>query len=184
MDDLENDLFGREFFQGLGEGFHGPLHVGLDDDFEFLDLAFLDLVEEVVQGDVLHGSHQAVVLKGLGAAAGDLAGHLGIFHAVKHVAGLGHVGKAQDFHGGGGPGRFHRLGQVVLERLHAAVGRPCDDVVTHLEGTLFHQEGGHRPAAFVEPGFQHHALGRAVRVGLEFQDFRLQEDHFQEFVQV
>ncbi len=47
-----------------------------------------------------------------------------------------------------------------------------------------HQNGRDRAAAAVELGFEHDALGGAVRVGLQVEQFGLQQDRFLQLVEI
>ena len=66
----------------------GALHVGLEDDAEFLDRALLDGVVEVFQRDLVALGDFALAV-GLLAFFGDFAGLVGVFHGVELVAGAG-----------------------------------------------------------------------------------------------
>ena len=43
-----------------------------------------------------------------------------------------------------------------------------------------HQDGGHRPPPPIQSGFDDRTLGRGIGVGLQLQNLRLQEHHFQQ----
>ncbi len=51
MDDVDTDFFVLEVFQRLAQGFDGALNIGFDNDVEIFDLAFLNLFEQIFQGD-------------------------------------------------------------------------------------------------------------------------------------
>ena len=66
----------------------GALDVGLDDDVQVLQLALLDLGEQIVQGDLLGGGgggHLVLVL----ALLHQLPGHALVVHGVEVVAAPG-----------------------------------------------------------------------------------------------
>ena len=48
-DDVDADLLGRQLGERVRERLGRALHVGLEDDLELLDLALLDLVEDVLE---------------------------------------------------------------------------------------------------------------------------------------
>jgi hypothetical protein len=48
MDDPYLDVFIFQFFQGLGQRFYRTLHIALDDQIQFLDLALLNLAEKLL----------------------------------------------------------------------------------------------------------------------------------------
>ena len=52
-----------------------------------------------------------------------------------------------------------------------------------MQRAFLHQHGRHRATATVKAAFNHRALGRTVRVGAQFQHFRLQQNGFLKLVQ-
>ncbi len=73
---------------------------------------------------------------------------------------------------------------VVDECAHAAPLVARNDDLARSEGTLLYEDGRNRTAASVELGFHHRAFGRPVRIGLEIEDFGLQQDRLEQLVEV
>jgi hypothetical protein len=124
----------------------------------------------------------ALVLGGLLAVFGDLAGlRLGLDH-VQHVAGLGRAVEAQHLDRHRRPGFLHAVALVVDQRADLAPLLADDEDVALAQRAVLHQNGrdGPRPtsscASITAPS-------AARRVGLEFQDLGLQRDGFEQFVE-
>ncbi len=73
---------------------------------------------------------------------------------------------------------------VVDECANAAPLVARNDDLARSEGTLLYEDGRDRTAASVELGFHHRAFGRPVRIGLEIEDFGLQQDRLEQLVEV
>src|SRR5205823_13079934 len=59
-----------------------------------------------------------------------------------------------------------------------------DEDVADVQRAALDQHGGHRAAAAFDLGFEDDALGGAVRVGLQVEQFGLQQDRFLEPVEI
>jgi hypothetical protein len=55
VQDANLDLAGGQVFGGFGEGLEGTLHVGPDDDPQFLDIAFAHLLKQLIQRNLAAG---------------------------------------------------------------------------------------------------------------------------------
>ena len=151
-----------KLLQRLGEHFGRAAHVGLDDDGQFLDLARLHLLVQLLQGEAA-GLGQGRFARLLVAEVDDLLGLGGIGDHLEIVAGFGQRFQAQHFHRRGGLGLAHLRAAVVLHGAHLAEYRAADEEIAHAQRAVAHQHGGHRTAAAVELGFEHGAHGRAAR---------------------
>src|SRR3546814_3114921 len=67
---------------------------------------------------------------------------------------------------------------------HAAPLAAGNEDVADLESAALHQNGGDRPAAALQPGFDDDALGHAVRVRRELEHLGLQQDRLLELIEV
>nr|CAI0340834.1 membrane hypothetical protein [Rhizobiaceae bacterium] len=76
------------------------------------------------------------------------------------------------------------LALVVDEGTHAAPLVAGDDDLARPQRTRLHENGGDGAATAIELGFDDDTFRGAVRVGLEVEDFGLQQDRFQELVEV
>ena len=76
------------------------------------------------------------------------------------------------------------LAAIVDERAHAAPVGAGDENVADMERAALDEDGGDRAAALVELRLDHGAFGGAVRVGVELEHFRLEEDRLEQLVEV
>ena len=113
---------------------------------------------------------------------GDLFGLALILQHHELVPGVGNTVESLHFHRHPRGHLFHLLTPVVEHGPHPAVLGAADEVVPHLQGALQHQDRAHRAPAFVQPGLDDVARGRHVGRGRKIQDFRLQQDLFQQFL--
>lgn len=157
------------------------LDVAFDDERQFLQFALLDLVEQVVEGNL-----------GIDVEFGRTF----LFHSffgngtsrlfvgdVQDVAGFRYVVEAEDFDG---QGRFRFLdpfASFVVHGTNFPEGRADDDRIADAQGALLNEDGCDRTAAFIELGFDDDTLSRAVRIGFEILYFCQDEDVFEEFVE-
>src|SRR5699024_1675055 len=139
VDDPHPDLLVGELLQGGLHRLGGALDVGLDDDVQVLQLALLDLGEQIVQGDLLGGGgggHLVLVL----ALLHQLPGHALVVHGVEVVTGAGDLAHAGDLHRHGGAGGLDLLALGVGHGPDAAHGGAGDDHVALAEGAVLHQQ--------------------------------------------
>ena len=87
MDDVDLDLVGRELEQRVAECLHRTVHVGLDDDIEFLEVAQCNAAANLVEGHMLLCAQTQLALQ-LCTAVGDVLGLLLVFGDVEGVASL------------------------------------------------------------------------------------------------
>ena len=73
---------------------------------------------------------------------------------------------------------------VVDQRADLAARGAGDEHVADAQRAALDEHGRERAAALVELGFDHRAFGGAVGVGLEFEDFGLELDRFEQLVEV
>ena len=159
-----------------------PGHVGLEDDPELLGLAGLDLAVEVLE------RRPAAALAGLGRGRGlarldHRPGFLLVGDDPQDVAGLGHVGQAEDDGGGRRPGLGDPLARRVLERPDLAVGLTDDDHVADPERAGLDDRGRDRSAALVELGLDDRPDRGPLRVGLELLEVGHEQDHVEQVVE-
>ena len=180
MDDGDADLIVLvELQERARERLDRTLYIGLDDDVEVLDVAFLDLVEEVVERDLL--ALDEVVALALDAGLGDGAGLLLLEHG-EDVAGFRHVIEAEDLDRYGRAGLLDVLAAVVDHGADLAVRRAADDRVADAQRAVLDEDRRDRAAALVELGLDDDAARIAVRVGLELLDFGDEQDHLEEVI--
>ena len=181
MDDPHPDLLVGDLLQGGLHRLGGALHVGLDDDVQVLHLTGLDLAEQILQSDLAHVAVHAALLLCL-ALLGQLPGHALVGHSVEVIAGLRHFAHADDLHGDGGTGLGDLLALVVGHGADTAHSSAGNDHIALMQGTVLHQQGGHRAAALVQPGLDDSAMGGAVGVGLQLPHLSGKDHHVQQVV--
>ena len=118
------------------------------------------------------------------AIIGDLAGPRLVLDDVELVAGFRRRTEAQHLDRNRRAGRLDLLALVVDERAHPAPGRAGDEDIAEMQGAALHEHGRHRAAAPVELRFDDDAGGLAIGIGLEIQHFRLQQDGFEQLVEI
>src|SRR6185369_2224802 len=134
VDDLELDLVGHiDLDQGVLEGLHRTGDVALEDEGERGALAFLDPLEQVLQGDPAAAvGDLGRPLAGL-ALLGDLPGDPVLTDDQERVAGAGNGGEAEHLDRTRGTGERHRLAAVVEHGPDPAVRVAGDDRVTDVQ---------------------------------------------------
>ena len=118
------------------------------------------------------------------AVFGDLAGARLALHHAEPVAGLRRRLEAEHLDRRRGAGLAHLLAVIVDQRAHAAPFGAGHDDVADMQRAALHQHGRDRPAAAVELRLDDDALRRAVGIGLQVEHLRLQQDRFQQLVEV
>ena len=181
MDHPDPDLVVAQLLQAALHRLGGALDVGLDDDVQVLDLAGLDLAEQVLQADLLNGG------VGLGLCLllpllHQLPGQTLVGHGVEGVARAGDLAETRDLHRHRGAGVCEAAALVVHHGPDTAHGGAGDDDVPLVEGAVLDQQSGHGAPALVQPGLDDGALGRPVGVGLQLRHLSGEGHHLQQVV--
>ena len=182
MDHVDAHLVVRELLERLAHGLDGALHVGLDDDLQLLHIAHLHLLEQVVERDLRAGI-EALLFLGGAALFDELAGQAFIRNGIERVAAGRHAVEARNFDRHARAGVVDRAPARVRHRAHTADARARNHNIARMQRAVLHEHRRDRPAAAVEARFHHRALGRAVRVCLQFLHIRNEQDHLQEVLQ-
>ena len=127
--------------------------------------------------------HQLVAPE-VAAIFGDLAGARLVLHHAEPVAGLRRRLEAEHLDRRRRAGLAHLLAAIVDQRAHAAPFGAGDDDVADTQRAALDEHGRDRAAAAVELRLDHDAFGRAVRIGLQVEDFRLQQDRLEQLVEI
>ena len=97
MNDVDLDLLIGQLDQRIFQGFHGAVDIRLNNQIEVLDLAFLHLLEKVLEAHAVRfGKFLGSLL--LGAMQADLFGILFVLQGDQFIAGDRHARKSKDFH--------------------------------------------------------------------------------------
>src|SRR5687767_10195249 len=158
-DDADLDSFVGELRQRIGEHFGRPLHVGLDDERQFLHAAFGDLILQRLQRESPTLGAECTLLGLALAEHRDLARLGGIRHDLERIARLGQARQAEYFDRRRRSSRFDRPSAVVDQGTDLADDWAGNEVVADAERAVLHEDGRHRAAAAIQLGFQHRARG-------------------------
>ena len=115
---------------------------------------------------------------------GDFAGTAFVFDDGELVARLRRAGKTEDLDRHRRRRFLDVFALVVDECAHAAPLVAGNDDLARAQRALLNEDGGNGAAAAIELGFDDGAFRRAVRIGLEIEDFGLQQDGFEQLVEV
>ena len=177
------DLVVGKLLHHVGQHFGRSADVGLQDDVELLDLAFLQLLVELFQRHAAALGHGDVARLGF-AIDDDLFGLGGIGDHLEHIADLGQRIQTQHFHRHGGFGFADGSAAIVEHGADFAEHRAADEIVADAQRTVAHQHGGHRSAPAIEIGFEHVADGRTIGIGLQIQHVGHQQNHFEQKIEI
>ena len=184
LQNLRADFIGAQLGERALDGFGRTLHVGLEHQRQQSLLAGFAGLEQLVQR--LARDAGLTALRGAcGRDIPPLRGRgLRILTTTISSPASGAAGQAQHFDGHRGTGGRHRLAAIVLQQAHAAPFRAGHDDVADMQRAALDQHGGDRAAALVELGLDHRAFGGAVGIGLEVENFGLQQDGFFQLVEI
>src|SRR5208337_1698686 len=181
VNDVDLDFGSRKLDQRINDCLQRTMDIGFDYKFKFLDLAFLNLIEQVFEsnlarsGKLLFPELEKPVL-------GDCSGLLFIGQNDKIVTRVGHPGKTENLDRNGRLGRIYSLPASIEHIADPSRVNSADINVTGPERPFLNQDCGNRPPALVQLGLDDSAPGHLVRVGLEFKQFGLEEHHFEQFL--
>ena len=113
------------------------------------------------------------------ASLGDFASFLFIVQHNKAVAGFRNPVNTQHLHRRRGTCRFHPLVPFVQQCTNASPMLANHKNVPDLQGAFLNQNRGNGSFPFVQAGFQYHAAGFFIGIGLQIQHFRFQQNFFQ-----
>ena len=181
--DLDSDLLRAQPLQLLAQGFHRAVHVGLQNQRQFLDRAGFQLLVQVVEGHTGAGSQghfpHLLLAEGSHLLGLDLVGH-----HLELIPGFRQRVQAQNFDRRGRGRLLDRAAVIVKHGPNLAKHGADNKGVAAAQGSILHQHGGHRPPPPVEPGFQHHPPSRESGCGAQLLQVGNQQNHFQELLQV
>src|SRR6266513_667599 len=180
VDDLERDLFRFEFLQRLNNRFDRALSVGRDDDFK--DFAGLrsECLEQVFQRD-LRTPLFFLAADLFDPLLGQSARVFLVLHHAEFQTCFRHYIQSEHLHRNRWPRFLQPFSFLVYQRADFAPVGSADNHVTDMQRSFANQHGGRRPSGF-EAGLDHVAFGKAVGVGFELQDLRLEHDHLEQLV--
>ena len=162
-----------------------PADVRLEQEVELLELAGLDLLEDVLERALAAGPAGLLLLaQAQRALLGLLAGRAVVLDDVDELTGLGHAVEAEDLDRIARHGLGHASARVVVHRADAAPVRTADEGVADLQRAALDQQRDDRAAARVELGLDDHARRLGVRVGLQVLELGDREDRVEQVLEV
>ena len=179
VDDAGFDIAFGHLRHGLGHGFHAALDVGFEHQHQFLDIAGVNLLDHIVQGE---DGFQVVDGGALAVPGGGLAGGALVGENAQDVAGFRGGVEADDDAGAAGYDGVHTLAVFVGDGAHASPGTAGGDLVAHAQGARLHQHGGGGAAPPVQVGFHDDAGGVPVGVGFQLHYLGQHRQVFQQVV--
>ena len=99
LDHADTDGGRGQVAKGVGDGLDRALHVGLEHDANFLDRAFLDAVEDVLQRHARVGAGFPALAQ-LAAVLNQCLGGLLVRHDIEQFAGVRHAFEPEQLHRG------------------------------------------------------------------------------------
>src|SRR6266545_1899001 len=166
------------------DGLDRAHHVGLDHQWQLLELALADPGEQVLQARRAAAGDRRLALARL-PGLGDRAGDPLVGDGPDLVAGARGRRQADDLDRLRGDGGGDLLAVLVEHRPDPPVGGAGDHRVADLQGAAADQDGGDRAAALVQVRLDDRPLGAPVGVGLEVQlDVGDQQDRLDQGVEV
>src|SRR5258706_784195 len=167
----DSDALIGKFLNHVCQHLGGAAHIGLHNDVEFLDFAFLQLLVQLLQRYSAGLGHGHIA--GLGFAIDDdLLGLAGIGDKLERIADFGQGIEAQDFSGHRRNSGAQGLDAIVEHGADLADNRSADEIIADVQRAVAHDHRGHRASAAIKLCFENRADGGPVRIGLEIQHFR------------
>ena len=151
------------------------MYIGFDDDVEgFVVLELCPRVE-------FFGRKFGVAFAFLDLSR-EFFGDFFVFGDEERLAGIGNIRKARNFDGGRRFGDFDRDAALVGHALDFAVAGAANEDIIDAERTFLNEDGCDSTAAIVLVGFEDESACGFVGIGLEFEDFGLELDELEEFI--
>ena len=182
MDHLYYYFFIGKLQQGLLHGFHTTLYIGLDDQVQFLQIALLDLAEQIIQGHLRLGILQQLLLILCNEGIRKTLCILIICVRDKDLTRIRYIVKTKDLHRNGRTCFFHTASLIIHHRTHLTMGCACRDKVTDMQCTFLYQYGCYRTTPLIQLGLDHQTSCPALRICFQFQHVCGKQDHFQQVV--
>ena len=98
------------------------------------------------------------------------------------VTGCRNTGQTQDFHRNGRTCFQNFLTQFVTHRTNATVFEAAQYDIAFVQRTFTHQNGCNRATTFIQEGFNHCTARHPFTDRFQFENFGLQQDRIQQFV--
>src|SRR4030095_9404144 len=117
------------------------------------------------------------------AYATDMTSLPFVFHDRKGITCSRDIGKAKHFNRSRRPCKRDFMAAIIKHRPHATIMHPGYIRLTYVEGSLLDQDRRYGPPCFIELGFDHSSLCQLMGIRLQFEDFSLEQNHFEQIFQ-
>ena len=182
MNNLNRNFFIGQLLQGLSDSLDRTLYVSLYNNIQFLDIALMNLTEQIIQR---HAGTR--LLKQLVAALSHKCGSniLRFFIGVCYKKNLTGI---RDFRE---TLHFNRTGRSCFSDLMTVFIHHCTDtagcgtagnVITDMQCTLLYQYTCDRAFALVQFCLENKCAGFTLRICLKFHNLCCQQNHLQQVV--
>ena len=162
----------------------GARDVGLEHEVEVLDVALLDALEDVLEGDLAPGpAGLGLVAQPDAALVGLLARGAVVLDHVRELARVGDAVEAEDLDRIAGDGHVETLAVVGDHRADLAPVRAGHERVADAQRAALDEQRHDRAAARVEPGLDDDAAGLGLGVGAELLELGDDEDRVEQVVE-
>ncbi len=163
MNDIDLDILGGEFEQGVGQCLYRAVHIALDDDIQFLEVADSQASSDLFQADMLLGTDRLLTLQLL-TLVGNLARLLFGGEDIEFVARLRRTVQTEYGTRFARQYLFYLLPTLVEHRFDASVVGTCQHDITDMERTVCHQQCCYIAAPLVERGLNNGTFSATLRV--------------------
>ena len=175
VDDIERYLVRFNLAERFHDRFTGTLRVGLYNHLQCLGRCGVDGVKNIFQCHTRDAALEFFHVRGIAAFFSKVARGFLVVHHVELITGFRHSIQAQQLEGVGRRGLLHAASVFINQRARFPVKLAANDNVAHLECAFAHEHSGYRAALF-HARLDHVAHCAAIRIGLELEQLRLQEN--------
>ena len=165
MNDADTNLIILvEAHEGAVQCLYRALNISLDNDVQILQLAFLNLVEEIIQGNLLGMDHLVALL--LHTLLSNGTGLL-LLQGCQLITGCWNIAETQNLYWYRRTSLLYIFATVIQHGTNLAEGSTGNNGITNTQGTGLYQYGSNRATALVQLCLNDNATGLTLRVGLQ-----------------
>ncbi len=183
MDHVDLDLIGRKLDERVGQRLHGTVHIALDDDVEFLEIADGDTAAYLLKGHVLLGL-DALDAEKLLALVGNVLGLLLVSHHIELLTRRRSPVESEHRYRCRRTRLRDLLSTLVEHRLDPAVVASAEHNIPLTQSPFLHKYRSQISTSLVERRLYDGTDGKFVRIGLEFKKIRFKKHLLKKFVHI
>ena len=181
MDDVDLDILRGEFDERVFECLHRTVHIGFDDDIEFLEVTDSHTTTDLLKTNMFLRTDRLLALELLTFVSDVTCLLLGRQY-VELVTCLRCTVETKDRTGLTRVYLIDLLTTLVEHRTDTSVVRSCEHDIAHVERTVLYQEGCYISTSFVQRGLDDRTFRTTFGVCLEVEQLCLQEHFLQELI--